>query len=1094
MAESLYTNYQLYRTLPKLSGNMQLDLVVAPGGNSKAYVRQAHLRPVHGTNYVPVVDERIMVRPHQNNIKIFHDRTRGSFYDSNPPAKLSSSWYMTISKHEMSQLKYIKNWDDDLWAGAKRMSYKLYGTTHEILVPLWLEKGRGVKLTITSGSRSYTLNLSEEYLYGYDKNGRCYNNLEPFHNDFVRYWMDYMDYLSLGDGNNRVMKVDLDSGVADIFGLQVESGNLVTRQNYNLVRNLTYRVRPLLEANSLLTNTFQDTGLICPHLINLNLCLNPADFFSGRGDTVVRDTISVTTEVLRDRSDKDILFQPSADRSDLFAWYRTREGNYFWETLGLMDFYTNHDYIPRQFVDYENELDGTYKDESYRLNALDYKKDYQCTDQIHANKITQGICHWSLMDNNVSGQHLFNLYDGFGAYANVNGELVEYNHFFGTATDTLSDRYDPVTDNTVWAGIPEIGDGGLIENILNAPQKYINSGYFKDASSDIGGIQFNYQQKVEEDPAKVWLGTMTTPWYSDVEKRKTWASSMVDSRYSIGILIERYNQPGNMDLPKTRNGQADSGFDKAFDWHYHSDVDNRFAIRKVKDGVVQYLYYRKDKLDEQGGLVDNPTLPAGWKDEEGNHKGAYKDILCWSTLENMKANTDRDSWVRVGGLGDYDVRGRRILNASVLYINMRRKTQSDGLQRPEDDLCVILYQPRARISNAGHPKANTDILFHDLNPHGLTIGGLSSAIKDYYLKYLPCMQAIELARTDPDSEYIKFPNDSNLPNLTDLKHVWDAMASIRPQKVVSFNHSIRPVTDDTLSIRSKEVIYYKEPEVAGEYVYRGDGNIRPAMFEEKVKVDGKSLIYQPLYGRNFAYYKKKIFTVDTDRKSQLTPSQRLFISTGVPPRYPSLGYDSVALMTRPVPESTKGDILYDYPIPVFSGQDWDGTDLTTLEPYSHYLLSNHPQNMDTAYDTLKWFEYKWFNKSTYTLFPERLEFDIQVTGNNDRSTLEHVAWVACCWPGESDYETKYEGLFYDESGAALRWNYVVSKDSTYIRPIKIDSARYVPDAPLIRSLYDFEFHLKTAEPLTDSKGDNLTDSLTGEVLYRYNYRLIATLK
>lgn len=132
MASPVFCNYRLYKTLPKLAGNMKLDLVVGMGNNGMAYVRQAHLRPIAGTSYIPITDERIMDRPHQNNIRKFYENTRGNFYNSNPPASLDSDWFMTVSPHEMRNLKYIKTWDDTFLAGCSRMPYKLYGTTHEL--------------------------------------------------------------------------------------------------------------------------------------------------------------------------------------------------------------------------------------------------------------------------------------------------------------------------------------------------------------------------------------------------------------------------------------------------------------------------------------------------------------------------------------------------------------------------------------------------------------------------------------------------------------------------------------------------------------------------------------------------------------------------------------------------------------------------------------------------------------------------------------------------------------------------------------------------------------------------------------------------
>lgn len=1128
MAQPVYCNYRLYKTLSKLSGNMQIDLVLGVGTTGDAYVRQAHLRPISGTAYTPVVDERIMDRPHQNNIKQFYDKTKGLFYNSGAPAELASDWFMTVSKHEMQNLKYIKNWDDTFYAGCQRMSYKLYGTTHEVLVPVWLDKCNGVKflikfLTVDDSGNEFIitqreLNISEEYLYG-NINGTPfpYNSAEIFHNDFTKYLMDYFEYIRMMDGNSSVMNVQFKTGISTISGIQVESGNFTTRQNYNIVKNLMYRERPLLEANSLLTNTFIDYKMICSQLINFNLCFDVDNMLGSPslGDIAAGGNMAIQVDVLalRPRSDLEEYFQQSKTRDDLYSFYSKTSRNdtnieYQWQgPLEIRDFYTNHEYVPRPQVKFDYGAGSDmqyYNDQEYWWNALDYKKDAQSTEMMHKNKITQNICHWVYAQQ--PDGNLFNVYDGFGAYAKDGDKYIIYDHGFGSTTDTSVDEFDPSADNTIWAGPPRIGDGDDIENTLNSTQSWIENGYFKDASNFIGGFKFGFDSKNENMPRKLYIGTMATPWQSNAEYRKTAATSYVSSRHMIGILIERLGADGESDLPKSRQDQS-TQFDTFYDWHFHSDVDNRFAIRKMVDNQPQFLYYNPQKIELSEELKNlmqtNPTLAWQTAVEQG--------IVWWETLQQAEEPDDKYTRVRVGGLGQYNTSMRQHMNSSALYIAMRRKNRGDGKNRSDDDLCVILYHPRSK-KPLDETSTSERLLFGNLYPHGLTIGGFINAMKDYCNKYNPCMTAIELAKGDPDADDIRFPE--NLPNMGDMNIVLDAATSVEGQEVIWFNKSIMPQADYTLSRNSKEIKYYKQDGI-NNYVLRYSGNIKPAMFPEKIIRNGQdgekeTLSYIPTFGRNFGYMKQLIFP-----SLHMQTSQRLYIGTGVPPTYPSLGYESIIPMIRTAAtdkegniikneckESLHGDILYNEPLPIFFGLNMDGSQMNSTLPYSTYYMPNIESNtpaQDYAYQTYEWYEYKWFDKSRFIILPKQLNYTIKVD-QNDSDTLERIAHIVMAWP-DSREEVQTNGVdspgadkyFEDDTTTPIRKRYLISGDKK-ISTINLKNKKYVIDSPYLRNTYDLEFNLQSAKAKTTETGEYIKDPRTNQVLYEYIYELIATLK
>ena len=107
----IFNNYQLYRTTPKLSGNMKMDLVVYDFGG-KLYVKDFHIRPL--SNLIPynIIDENITIRPHQLNIARFYSKTCGDFYKAKADPQLLSDWPIMIrneakQKRIQSKLKLV---------------------------------------------------------------------------------------------------------------------------------------------------------------------------------------------------------------------------------------------------------------------------------------------------------------------------------------------------------------------------------------------------------------------------------------------------------------------------------------------------------------------------------------------------------------------------------------------------------------------------------------------------------------------------------------------------------------------------------------------------------------------------------------------------------------------------------------------------------------------------------------------------------------------------------------------------------------------------------------------------------------------------
>lgn len=1139
-----YRNFQLRRTLPKLSGNMQLDLVVRLEG-SKAYVVGAHLRPVSKLiNHVPIVDERIMDRPHQMNIKKFYEATRAQFYEHIIDPRLASDWPMIISPAEMENLKYIKEFDDTYFAGAQRMSHKLYGCSHEILVPLWLDQVSGLKFYINfamdtnvSGGfvKKFELDLSPVYLYGKDGGNYLLNPNETFHNDFIKYLLDYFDYAGISGGNNHVMSIDFKQNISTLRGIQVDTGNLVVRQNLNIARNLIFRERPLLEANSLLTNSFMDHKLIVGQMLNINICFDMQQVLDSVGSNDSAKPFKeakyfkawVTTEALRAKKDISQKYYKEPD------WVNSPH-TYAWQEMELRDFYTNHHYIPKIKVDpnISSKAIVSYSDKDNIRNALDYKKDYLCTDMIHQNKMGQSICHWLYAQQPDSDQ-LFNVYDGFGSYGTIkdkdgNDVDVEFGHGFGSTPDISDSVYNDTTDNAIWAGVPMEATGKTVMDYLQVPYDKVD--FFRDASNFMNGIKFGYSPNSslysagKSAPKAMYVGTMTTPWETQVTANWTKQSTTIESLGVIGIVVDRaLDETSKNYLPKDQNEQGD--VDKYYDIHMFSDSDNRWMAKKTVNGKDCRMWF--DPTERYMKKNQYIWLPVDTKPtDEIDKKEIEKQNPGWSSL-GISGDVTPSMLMRVGGTGSgLDTSTRKDVRTNILYVGYKRdydmikeddtEDKDDGsihirLRYADDPLYVIFYQGRSKATND-----TKDQLPRDLNPDYLTLGGVIKALRSYWTKYKAISDVLDVAREKEGSDANVFiPGKDVLPDMEDLGSIVDTFTSIEAPEIIFFNNSIIPHQDITLSPRAKEHTYYKATN-ANAYVLRYSGAIKPCLYPEKTERIGGELVYHGWYGRNFLWQKKPIFSIG----QTFPPNLGTYIGRNIPPLYPSLDYDTVQLLKivgaeNESPRITEGDLRYNEVPSIYKGFTDEGLKKSEL-PYARYcdneelLIDDDPKDKDDEdaniktplhireqngreyvrsgrinprdfenhriqpydigywlykdqYNTYEWPEYKWFNESRICALPAVFEMTVDAE-HNDKSTLEDTVLTEMLNSLDNPRITKYDKAF-------------------------------------LKSAYDFEYNLLHVEPqmslsTKSTKSGWIVDRLehTKEVLYKYKYQIKATLK
>lgn len=806
-------NSQLYRTNPKLSGNLQIDLVLSNLGD-QVVVDKIHLRPVTPGSYVVDEDEEIINTPHQFNLREFYRLTRSTFYDTTNQS-LQGDWplYKTLDK----------NYDDQLWAGTKRGT--LYHRPFETLVPLWLDSSYGLRFDITislPGGRPIamkSITVDDTTREG-------------------RYILDYLEHIR----GEECINLNLSQNLCTIRGLDMKSGNMVTRRDYNIPRNIIHRERPLIEFNSLLTNIYGDLEMITPQLINFCLVYDPEDWVEGMSD-VVKDTPNFEVSVQ--------------------VYNRDKGGNY--RPLKKRDLYTNHHYVPRPKVDEDQWTTIP------NFNALDYLGDWKMTTLVHANKITQTINHWSPSTN---PEIIYNVYDGMSAYyeyVNENGERLIYSYrgTIGSAQDPSIKTYDKQAKNHNWTGSMRYGgQKDIYHNLMEAPTLISEGKYFKSLSGFVNGMKFNFKNAGIDD---IYLGLMTTYGLERVDIDHPSSFNQVYDRSvdTTAIWWERFDEKGRS-LPVNGNYPSEEAKAK------YSEYDTTYDVGRFHD------------MD-----------------------GSFNELLG---LPTMPTN-------------------RHHLNDQGLFICMKTQTITDEEGNKKKVLCVIFWCASREMHKSekgvvmGLPAAAR---IQEMTPEPLVLGNVMDALKNYTAYYKEKLGKI------PDHLKKKF-------EWLDL--INEGLQSIEAPQAVHFTRTIVSKQDHTITPDAEETVPYKKEE-SNNYVFRHDTPLKPTILDPGVKNLHGQWLYVSSFGRNFLWEKQSM--EDETLRTKIYD----WSYTGVPPKYPSIGYDPVVLSeTTPY-----GDLVYDYPLKKLQGLP----------------------------------EYKWFDKSRITMYSKYFESEVGVD-THDRATLQRTA-------------------------------------------------------------------------------------------------------
>jgi hypothetical protein len=248
-------NFQLYRTNILLGGQMKWDLILDTQG-SNLVVSDFHLSPIN-INYPKYTEENLLNYPHQENLKKYYKEHEGLFYELNLDPRLS---------HDYAIVSDIKEeiYEDSFEAGPKNGLYQLYQKPFEVFCPLWLE--------YLNGDLQFELIMFTE-------TGKKISSktVKIDGTKFGDYFYNYIKYLGLDQGIDDVLDINFNTKKATITGIKLDSGNLIKQDISNIIPNLLYRERPMVEFTSMLMNLFKDTKIAVRQLFNFNFCFDAND-------------------------------------------------------------------------------------------------------------------------------------------------------------------------------------------------------------------------------------------------------------------------------------------------------------------------------------------------------------------------------------------------------------------------------------------------------------------------------------------------------------------------------------------------------------------------------------------------------------------------------------------------------------------------------------------------------------------------------------------------------------------------------------------------------------------------------------------------
>jgi len=362
--------YQLFRTSPSISGQVRLDIMVNKDQKTQDISGDdIHIVPISDNIIFNESNKRpILNYSHLDNIKNLYREIGDDFYNTDGEYTENSWLFDPDNVKDPYSHTYM--------AGIKRMRYTRYNKQFSYMIPIWISEYTDfnkLRFVCHAGSDNRDVIMSSF-------------KLSP---DIIRYLQEYMDMSATGSYvSDNLINVDFDNRKSFIQGVQANVGQYMVRDTSYVMDFLLKRERPILEFDSILLDLFRQNNMIAQQILNLNFVFNIEDISGAWPEYYLYN-------------------------KKIGIWIDVQYDN---KSLEYKDLYTNYQYIPKYDL-----ASGISTDD----NILDYMSDYKCLDLVDANKFTQPVFHWALVDN---PNYMFNLYSGCAPYVG-NGLVMEGGSF-----------------------------------------------------------------------------------------------------------------------------------------------------------------------------------------------------------------------------------------------------------------------------------------------------------------------------------------------------------------------------------------------------------------------------------------------------------------------------------------------------------------------------------------------------------------------------------------------------------------------------------------------------------------------------------------
>ena len=468
--------YQLAKTNVVLGGQLEWRFILGYR-NGELVVKDLHIAPIsRNIIYNNFVSENALNYPHRDNILKLYKKIAGEFFLKKTTPILKTDYPIHVD--DVTKSPQTATMEQQYEMGARRENVGLYGKQFSFFCPFWMDSIKdftenGLRFVFCM-TRPDTEIINPEdpeeephqYTHGSTEDLLSPNNdgikmvlriSEGCNTKIYNYIKEYIEAINL---NTDLININLSERTATVSGIDCESGDVVTKGVNNIITDLQYRERPMLEQMNMIMKLFSDNHIICKQLFNFRFFFDVDDLIldeSARKSLI--NAPMIYSVFMSNASDFDVRMKCS--------------------NIKLYDFLTNFDFLGKKRIDIDDVIEGKYRTSmatphgNYNTNALDYLRDYECIDIIHENKINQQTCYWRLYDN---PDQIFNFYKGlnYDVYkANTDSppvkELVGNNDGMFDATPIMSTTSSsPGMFANNWVNFYDcVGNDPLISSLTN---------------------------------------------------------------------------------------------------------------------------------------------------------------------------------------------------------------------------------------------------------------------------------------------------------------------------------------------------------------------------------------------------------------------------------------------------------------------------------------------------------------------------------------------------------------------------------------------------------------------------------------------------